>query len=308
MGLKFNPPPGWPVPYDFDPPPGWEPYPWWPPPPPGWPLWIGSQAPRAEHQTRPRDTFTERYETQEANDRGRTRRPRAYSPAHAGPAGVPGNRRRAARPWAMAATAVVGLVVLAGVGVAARGSQHSPSAGPSHIRGRLEVFALQVGKCFESPPAGQLMHDISLVKSVPCRIAHNAQVFARFQATDPGSYPGRAVLSKEATLGCRKRLAAIERPQVPSGGRMIAVYPDRAAWSEGRREISCVLRAARSDLTASLLKPSAGRRDYALRSPHPVEPSRPLRSPYPGRRGPPPHSRPPHSPPGTPGSAGHGRP
>ena len=50
MGMKFNPPPGWPVPYGFDPPPGWEPDPAWPPPPPDWPLWMGRDAPRPAQQ------------------------------------------------------------------------------------------------------------------------------------------------------------------------------------------------------------------------------------------------------------------
>jgi hypothetical protein len=40
-GLRFNPPPGWPVPAKgWVPPPHWQPDPSWPPPPPGWPLWI----------------------------------------------------------------------------------------------------------------------------------------------------------------------------------------------------------------------------------------------------------------------------
>ena len=41
MGLRFNPPPGWPPPpAGFVPPPGWQPDPSWPPPPPGWQLWV----------------------------------------------------------------------------------------------------------------------------------------------------------------------------------------------------------------------------------------------------------------------------
>ena len=41
MGLRFNPPPGWPpVPEGFTPQPGWQPDPSWPPPPPGWQLWV----------------------------------------------------------------------------------------------------------------------------------------------------------------------------------------------------------------------------------------------------------------------------
>jgi hypothetical protein len=41
VGLRFNPPPGWPpAPEGFVPPPGWQPDPAWPPLPAGWPLWV----------------------------------------------------------------------------------------------------------------------------------------------------------------------------------------------------------------------------------------------------------------------------
>jgi hypothetical protein len=44
VGLRFNPPPGWPpAPEDFVPQPGWQPHPSWPPPPPGWRLWVDDQ-------------------------------------------------------------------------------------------------------------------------------------------------------------------------------------------------------------------------------------------------------------------------
>jgi Domain of unknown function (DUF4190)/Septum formation len=44
VGLRFNPPPGWPpVPEGFTPQPGWQPDPSWPPPPPGWQLWVNEE-------------------------------------------------------------------------------------------------------------------------------------------------------------------------------------------------------------------------------------------------------------------------
>lgn len=40
-GLRYNPPPGWPVPpAGWSPPAGWKPDPKWPEPPPGWQLWV----------------------------------------------------------------------------------------------------------------------------------------------------------------------------------------------------------------------------------------------------------------------------
>src|SRR5271170_3555387 len=47
VGLRFNPPPGWPpAPEGFTPQPGWQPDPSWPQPPVGWQLWVNDdQAP-----------------------------------------------------------------------------------------------------------------------------------------------------------------------------------------------------------------------------------------------------------------------
>src|SRR4051794_18131398 len=40
MGVRFNPPPGWPaVPKGWLPPPGWRPDPSWPPAPANWPFY-----------------------------------------------------------------------------------------------------------------------------------------------------------------------------------------------------------------------------------------------------------------------------
>jgi hypothetical protein len=46
VGMRFNPPPGWPpAPEGYTPPPGWQPDPSWPPAPPGWQLWINDDRP-----------------------------------------------------------------------------------------------------------------------------------------------------------------------------------------------------------------------------------------------------------------------
>lgn len=48
MGLRYNPPPGWPsAPEGFSPEPGWRPDPSWPSPPPGWQLWVSDDQPAA---------------------------------------------------------------------------------------------------------------------------------------------------------------------------------------------------------------------------------------------------------------------
>src|SRR5215471_3761500 len=51
MGLRFNPPPGWPIPPEgFTPGPGWQPDPAWPAAPPGWQLWVDDAQPTVSAQ------------------------------------------------------------------------------------------------------------------------------------------------------------------------------------------------------------------------------------------------------------------
>jgi hypothetical protein len=45
-GMRFNPPPNWPVPQEWSPPADWMLDPSWPPAPPGWQFWLGGSDPR----------------------------------------------------------------------------------------------------------------------------------------------------------------------------------------------------------------------------------------------------------------------
>lgn len=51
--VRFNPPPGWPLPpREWKPPADWEPDPLWAPAPPGWQLWVPDElAPLAEYNS-----------------------------------------------------------------------------------------------------------------------------------------------------------------------------------------------------------------------------------------------------------------
>ena len=54
MGLRYNPPPGWPpAPEGFIPPPGWQPDPSWPPAPPGWQLVVDDSQMPTQGSTQP---------------------------------------------------------------------------------------------------------------------------------------------------------------------------------------------------------------------------------------------------------------
>jgi putative regulator of septum formation len=54
VGLRFNPPPGWPpAPAGFTPEPGWKPDPSWPPLPSGWQLWVNDDQPSWANENQP---------------------------------------------------------------------------------------------------------------------------------------------------------------------------------------------------------------------------------------------------------------
>jgi hypothetical protein len=100
------------------------------------------------------------------------------------------------------------------------------------------------------------------VRAVPCRTAHNAQVFAQFRAAGPGDYPGHKDLISQGSRRCAKRLGVIDRSKAPGSVRVGIIYPNSVAWFEGHRKISCIVRDTRGGLKASLLRPGAGRRRH----------------------------------------------
>jgi Domain of unknown function (DUF4190)/Septum formation len=58
VGLRYNPPPGWPpAPEGFIPPPGWQPDPSWPPAPPGWQLVVDDSQMPTQASTQPTQAY-----------------------------------------------------------------------------------------------------------------------------------------------------------------------------------------------------------------------------------------------------------
>lgn len=261
MGLKFNPPPGWPLPYDFDPPPDWEPDPEWPLAPANWPLWIGSDAPPVQRQ-----------EESGGYVPGYLREPLGTIPTGvstawlaAGPS--PGRKRPSKRrQLVQGAVVLVVLLVVAGVIGYATLAYRSSTTGQITKKGDLGVFSLRVGDCFQLPPQDpsiQTTQGFSNVRAIPCSSAHNAQVFAQFQAIGSGSYPGRPQLEQEAGDGCKSRETShLARSKITRAlARTLVIqstFPLEAAWADGKRTISCVLSAPRH-LTKSLVKKARSR-------------------------------------------------
>ena len=267
MGLKFNPPPGWPLPWDFEPPPGWEPDPTWPPPPPGWPMWIGSGAPKILYQLQAGAAYVPGYmreslqpEPSERRRRQFTRRSATRRLGWRARRARGGHRRRARASGSgeQIALVVVGLaasgfIAFEALGPGIKDPSHATTASTAHHSRQVDLLALRTGACFQDPGQGHRSY-AATVTALPCTLAHDAQIFARFPARGV-RYPGRPALLRQGSRHCRSALSAqLDGSRLAPGMSVIDVVPSRARWSAGTRTISCVVVDPGARWTKSLLK------------------------------------------------------
>jgi len=296
LGLRFNPPPGWPpVPEGFTPQPGWQPDPSWPPPPPGWQLWISDDQPPADpsQATSPSQQGTP---------------PLPASSSWGGQYGSPGTpygvagRAPGTGPtsgWAIASfvlglmsvvvlsvifsfvalrrikrlgqrgrgLAIAGLalsgfwvVVLVAAIVAVNTGKATRSAATGVIthRGHINAFSLRVGDCFDNPAGAKR---VNTVTAIPCDQPHNAQIYAKFKLTGSDfSYPGAATVERRARSGCNARIGTVNKSMTTSAMTTRILLPEETAWVAGQRTVSCMVVNPTATLTTSLLNstPAAG--------------------------------------------------
>jgi Septum formation len=234
VGLRFNPPPGWPpAPEGFTPQPGWQPDPSWPPPPPGWQLWVNEEQP-----------------------------PQTVNTGQPTPCIVPGQPPRTSptRGWAIASFVLGLLVVLsvifAFIAANAGKATRSASTGVITHRGHIVAFSLRVGDCFDNPPGAQT---VNTVTAIPCHQAHNAQIYAKFRlAGSDHSYPGAAAVARLARNGCDARIGSVDKAMTTSAMTVRILLPEKTSWAAGQRTVSCMVVNPTATLTTSLLNSTPG--------------------------------------------------
>jgi hypothetical protein len=144
---------------------------------------------------------------------------------------------------------VVAIVIAVTVASQARRS----AAGTVSRSGQVDVFSLQVGDCFQNPPAIQTALGVTSVTAVPCTTPHNAQIFAQLNATDP-AYPGSQALLDETAHGCQAREAAsLDKSKITNTMTLHFLFPEPDSWTNGRRTLTCFVLDSTQDLTSSLL-------------------------------------------------------
>ncbi len=274
MGLRFNPPPGWPLPVGFVPPAGWQPDPSWPPVPPQWQLWVsddtvpGSGLPVAPPVTYPYQLYGQATVPTNPSFNGFAIAGFVLGLVSAvllsvifSIIGLVQIRRRRQRGKGLAVAGLVlsgvwVVVIVVIIVVTAASQAHRSTAGTITGSGQVDIFSLRLGDCFQNPPPGQAMLGMAQVTAVRCTTPHNAQVFAQFNATDV-TYPGRQALVLEARHGCQAREAAsLDKSKITSTMALHVLFPLPQAWTTGRRLLSCLVVDSTKDLTSSLL--SAG--------------------------------------------------
>jgi len=151
---------------------------------------------------------------------------------------------------------VLSVVWLAGfiaIGVVGAHGQASRSANSGQIThsGKLSVFSLAVGDCFNNPAGAS---SVTTVTAIPCNQAHNAQIYAKFNLTGSDlSYPGTSKVTKLAAAGCNSRTSAINKSAAPSTTTIRLLFPEQNAWVNGRRTVACMIVNPSADITSSLV-------------------------------------------------------
>jgi hypothetical protein len=145
---------------------------------------------------------------------------------------------------------LLGFIAIGVVGSHGQASRSSSSGTITHT-GKLSVFSLAVGDCFNNPAGAST---VTTVTAIPCNQPHNAQIYAKFNLTGSShSYPGTSKVTKLAATDCNSRTDSINKSAAPSSMTIRLLFPEQAAWQNGRRTVACMIVNPTADITSSLV-------------------------------------------------------
>lgn len=100
------------------------------------------------------------------------------------------------------------------------------------------VFDLGLGDCFDDP---ENFEEISDVPMVECSVPHHNEVYFTYDLPD-GSFPGLQAIEEAADSDCYERFEGfVGRDYASSELDYGYLYPTSDTWSEGDREIVCLV-------------------------------------------------------------------
>ncbi|MCK2239454.1 MULTISPECIES: DUF4190 domain-containing protein [unclassified Crossiella] len=104
--------------------------------------------------------------------------------------------------------------------------------------GRLSVFKLNVGDCFDGVKEGKA---ITSVTAQPCDKPHEAEVMDRFPMPAAPEYPGEAKVTSDVETECSERLEGMLPPATLEKLELYYFYPTASSWRTGDRTAVCVV-------------------------------------------------------------------
>lgn len=100
------------------------------------------------------------------------------------------------------------------------------------------VFELSVGDCFDDPDS---FEEVSNVPMVDCAEPHHNEVYHAFDLPD-GNFPGLFAVEERADEACLSRFDGfVGMDYAASELDYGYLYPTSDTWSEGDREIVCLV-------------------------------------------------------------------
>ncbi|CAM4090270.1 DUF4190 domain-containing protein [Kibdelosporangium persicum] len=119
------------------------------------------------------------------------------------------------------------------------GAKRDTSTGQVTESGKLEVFDLKDGDCFNNVPAED--KEIMAVDAVPCTQPHDAEVLSQVQVSSTGEYPGVDKIAGEIEKLCVDKVGArVEASPIADQLGIFYFYPTKESWARGDRAGTCV--------------------------------------------------------------------
>jgi hypothetical protein len=110
----------------------------------------------------------------------------------------------------------------------------------------LAAIDLTPGMCIEEAGAitGQEVNEITQTRAIPCRLPHEAEVYARDElaGAPDAPFPGVGPLRTDAQEACRDGFEAfVGVPWTRSELEIAALWPSPPSWAQGDRLVVCAV-------------------------------------------------------------------
>lgn len=120
--------------------------------------------------------------------------------------------------------------------------------------GEVDVFALDVGNCWDDPTlsGGSEEESISSATLLPCNQPHDLEIFDSYDVTD-AEYPGIDAMAEAAQTECANRFEEFVGVAYEDSQYTVhTLTPSQESWDTGDREVLCSVYDQRGKTTGSL--------------------------------------------------------